>query len=126
MQFAEYTMATTTSFSVKSLVDSIKAMEWLRYEVAPEWDRFCSFGPEDIGSVWEKIGAIRKRPQYSMALISQEMAAKLNKQIKAELLNRSGGSYGSAKHDSVMFGLRVEVSPYLSGNSGYLVKYDSV
>jgi hypothetical protein len=29
------------------------------YEVAPEWRAFCTFGPEDIGTVWEEIGAIR-------------------------------------------------------------------
>lgn len=42
----------------------IKRMEWLTYEVDPEWSRFCSFGPEDIGGPWEKLGVIRKKPIF--------------------------------------------------------------
>jgi hypothetical protein len=47
----------TVQFSVSDLRKSMREMEWLSYEVDPSWSRFCSFGPEDIGSVWEKIGS---------------------------------------------------------------------
>ena len=93
------------------IADSLRSLAWSGYEVAPEWEKFCSFGPDDIGSVWEKIGAIRKRPRYSMAIVSQQMAEAMNKRIESDLLNGS----------SPMFGMPIQVSPIMSGMTGYMV-----
>ena len=110
--YAPLAMSATTTITRKSMLDSIKAMEWLNYEVDPEWGRFCSFGPEDIGSVWEQIGAIRKKPRYSMALVSEELFQKINKRIENNLL------YG----EPYVYGISVQPSRMLSGMNGYLVK----
>ena len=113
--FTEKKFNAAFSVTRESLLDSMRELEWLKYEVAPEWRRFCSFGPEDIGSVWETIGAIRKRPQYSMAVMSQKMLDAINSKIERDVL------FGGAENYSMMSGIRIEVSPFLSGNTGYLV-----
>lgn len=121
MKHIHAALPSITSFSVVELRDSIKQMEWLNYEVAPEWQRFCSFGPEDMGSVWEEIGAIRRRPTISRVIVSEEMAKRMNKIIEEEVLFRPTG-YGVVSG----FGIPMHVSPYLKGVCGFLVKGDSV
>ena len=69
----------TQSVTVKQLFEIKKDLEWMEYEVAPEWEKFCSFGPEDIGTVWEEIGAIRKRPQFDMLVMSESMLHSIQK-----------------------------------------------
>jgi hypothetical protein len=127
-----YTQAITpgVSYSLEALRESIKKMRWLEYEVAPEWQRFCSFGPEDMGSVWEEIGAIRKRPRISMIVVSEEMVNRMNKAVENEVLFKLTG-YGATGSLGVprtqgMLGIPMMVSPYLNGSYGYLVKGDSV
>lgn len=56
-------MSRTTDFTMESFRRSIHQMEWLKYEVDPAWAKFCDFGPDDLGGVWEKLGVIRKRPE---------------------------------------------------------------
>jgi hypothetical protein len=120
MEYTELKLSSTSMFSVKALTDSVRQLEWLRYEVAPEWQRFCSFGPEDIGSVWEQIGAIRKRPRMATVMLPEAMIASMNRAIERECL------YGSARHDALLFGVRVLGTPLCSPNVGYLIKGDSV
>lgn len=89
------------------LEDLVRRAEWLDYEVAPEWERFCSFGPEDIGSVWEKIGAIRKRPQPRAFYVSRDMLAELQVKIAADLMQRTEQLFFP---DSI-YGIPVHVLP---------------
>ena len=108
------------SFTVGDMRKQMRELEWLRYEVDPSWARFCSFGPEDIGSVWEKIGAIRKRPRFDAIMIGDSMLKALNKQIEADFFNGSfAPSYGScvAEVDAKLFGLQVVRSPLLSNRA---------
>lgn len=108
MEYTELTISSAAKISRESIVDSMKDILWLEYEVDPEWKRFCSFGPEDIGSVWEAIGAIRKRPRYSMAVVGELLAGKLNKQVECNLL----------------YGIPLQVSKQLREMDGYLVCND--
>lgn len=119
----KYTQAMThdSSYSLEALRESVRKLEWLKYEVAPEWQRFCSFGPEDMGSVWEEIGAIRRRPTISRVIVSEEMAKRMNKIIEEEVLFRPTG-YGVVSG----YGVPMQVSPYLKGVCGFLVKGDSM
>lgn len=78
----------SVKYSVAELEKTIKKLEWLNYEVAPEWSKFCSFGPEDIGSVWEDIGAIRKRPKY-MCVVNDAMVEKMNRRVENQILGFS-------------------------------------
>lgn len=50
------------------------------YEVAPEWKRFCTFGPKDIGTVWEEIGAIR--PMKINQLIADMVKEDVDRQAR--------------------------------------------
>ncbi len=115
-----FVMASFTNiakFTVDDMQKQMQELEWLNYEVNPSWARFCSFGPDDIGSVWEKIGAIRKRPRFDAIMIGDKMLKALNKQMEADVFNGSfAPSYGScvAEADSKLFGLRVIGSPLLS------------
>lgn len=93
-------------YTTESLKDLVRQAEWLKYEVAPEWERFCSFGPEDIGSVWEKIGAIRKRPQPRAFYVSRDMLAELQVKIAAGLMHRMQHPF----YDS-LYGVPVHVLP---------------
>lgn len=109
-------MTASKPYAVKDLKNTILSMEWAEYEVAPEWRKFCSFGPEDIGTVWEKIGAIRKRPRISMAIVSEAMMKKLDNEFSRYVLGEP----------SSLFGFPVQVSPYLSGMSGFLINERAV
>jgi hypothetical protein len=60
------------------MLDNVKKLEWLRYEVDPEWKRFCSFGPDDIAGPFEKLGIIRKRVIPDFAVVSQSTIDALN------------------------------------------------
>ena len=74
-------------FTVDDMKKTMREMEWLSYEVDPEWSKFCSFGPDDIGSVWEKIGAIRKRPKFDTLIVSESMKERLNRLMKGSVLS---------------------------------------
>jgi len=112
----------TVPFSVSDLRKAMREMEWLSYEVSPEWSRFCSFGPNDIGSVWEKIGAIRKRPRYDAIMIGDKMLKALNDQLGRQVLNGcTGFNYASARSDARLFGLRVIGTPHLT-DTALLIK----
>lgn len=116
---------TASSVTYQSILDAAKRMEWLAYEVAPEWQKFCEFGPEDIGGVWEKIGAIRKRPVYSHLVVSNQALEAINKRLDREILYGGAVSYSSHSHDAALFGVRVIGSPCLSPNQAFLFKGDS-
>ena len=112
----------TVSFSVDDMRKSMREMEWINYEVSPEWSRFCSFGPEDIGSVWEQIGAIRKRPRFDAIMIGERMLKALNDQLERQVLDGCMGfNYASARSDARLFGLRVIGTPHLT-NTALLIK----
>lgn len=64
--------------STEKLRQLSKQLDWLQYEVDPKWARFCSFGPDDIGGVWEKLGVIRKRPPIAMLLVEKQIMDQLN------------------------------------------------
>lgn len=103
----------TVSFS--DMLKTARDLEWLNYEVDPSWARFCSFGPDDIGSVWEQIGAIRKRPRFDAIMVGEKMLKALNEQLERQVLNGcSGFNYSSVRADAVLFGVRVVGSPLLS------------
>jgi hypothetical protein len=61
-------MSRTTDFTMESFRRSVQRLEWLKYEVDPAWAKFCDFGPDDLGGVWEKLGVIRKRPELTGTL----------------------------------------------------------
>lgn len=112
------------SFSVDDIRKSMREMEWMNYEVDPSWSRFCSFGPEDIGSVWEKIGVIRKRPRFDAIMIGDRMLKELNKRIESDFFGNPYASvYGSvaAAADARLFGLRVIGTPHLT-DTALLIK----
>lgn len=114
----------TVSFSVDNMRKSMREMEWLNYEVDPFWSRFCLFGPEDIGSVWEKIGVIRKRPRFDAIMIGEKMLKALNGRIESDYFGRPSSSvYGSgaAAADARLFGLRVIGTPHLT-DTAVLIK----
>lgn len=90
------------------LKKTMREMEWLSYEVAPEWSKFCSFGPDDIGSVWEDIGAIRKRPKFNMLAVSDSMMKEMNPRVEDKILNSNADIPG------FIFGIPVVHSPYLN------------
>jgi len=91
--------------TVDSIRDSIREAEWLNYEVDPEWSRFCSFGPKDIGSVWEQIGAIRKRRRIDMIAISKTMAEKMSEHME-------NGVFKGSFPESI-YGIPVFISPFV-------------
>lgn len=88
--------------------DHIRELEWLEYEIAPEWQRFCEFGPQDIGTIWEDIGAIRRRPRPKIAIVSAMMAEQLNRRIEQDIIG-------------VAVGFPVFTSPYMRGFQGYML-----
>ena len=90
--------------------ESIKRLEWLRYEVDPEWARFCSFGPEDIGGPWEKLGIIRKRPTFNMIALEKLAIEAIESKFAKDLL----------EPQSPLFGMNVVESP--AGN--FMVRTD--
>ena len=65
---------TQFAYSRETLENTMRQMQWIEYEIDPEWGRFCSFGPDDIGTVWEDIGVIRKRPRYTTVVIFVSLA----------------------------------------------------
>ena len=66
----------TATFTMDMLRESVREMDWLNYEVDPEWLRFMEFGPDDIGGVWETLGVIRKRqpPAYVSSCVADDKA----------------------------------------------------
>ena len=76
--FTYSTTQITDSTSTEKLRQLSKQLDWLQYEVDPKWARFCSFGPDDIGGVWEKLGVIRKRPPIAMLLVEKQIMNQLN------------------------------------------------
>lgn len=105
-----YTMKdlnSSVNFSVAEMEKTIKKLEWLNYEVDPSWAKFCSFGPEDIGSVWEEIGAIRKRPKFDMLAVGAAVAEKMNQCIENQILG-----FSSMFTDS-LYGIPVVHSSFL-------------
>lgn len=103
---------TTNSFkySTQDLLKNVKRLEWLRYEVDPEWARFCSFGPEDIGGPWEKLGIIRRRPHFDTIALEKRAIEAIDSKFAKDLL----------EHQSPLFGMNVVESPV--GN--YMVSTD--
>jgi hypothetical protein len=57
-----------------------RRLQWPVYEVEPEWAAFCQFGPDDIGSVWEELGVIRKRPELDWPQIRAFYVRRLARQ----------------------------------------------
>lgn len=99
--------SSVTKVTVKSISNLIKELDWLNYEVAPEWKRFCSFGPEDIGTVWEQIGAIRKRKLPRGVVISEQIRDKMIKKVEKMTENK-------------LFGIPVISSPFLKETEGFI------
>lgn len=58
--------------------------EWLNYEVDPEWSRFCSFGPDDIGGPWEKLGVIRRKPRIDVLRVSPDVLERMREYVRKE------------------------------------------
>jgi len=58
--------------------------EWLEYEVDPAWSRFCSFGPDDIGGPWEKLGVIRRKPRINELRVSQDIMDRMREYVRKE------------------------------------------
>ena len=112
----------TVSFS--DMLKAARDLEWLEYEVDPLWARFCSFGPDDIGSVWEKIGAIKKRPRYDTVMIGDEMLSAMKQY--GVLDGSMAPCFGScvAEVDARLFGLRIVGSPLLSNRAVLLNSRD--
>lgn len=108
--------AGTFPITTEMLRKSAMEFEWLHYEVDPKWSKFCSFGPEDIGSVWEKIGAIRKRRIPSYLIIAEGIAAKMNAHFEKEMMEVCSFDYGSAQHNMDLFGIRVHASSWPTGS----------
>lgn len=94
-----------------------RASQWSLYEVDPEWARFCEFGPEDIGSVWEDLGIIRKRPRVDHLYISEELMARVKEADKsiAESLTRP---------IDTLYGVPVTVMPQDILQGTVLVQHD--
>jgi hypothetical protein len=115
---------TASSVTCQSIIDSVKRMKWLEYEVAPEWQKFCEFGPDDIGGVWEQIGAIRKRPVFSMVVVSNQALAAINRRVERDILCGSDVSYSSYSHDAALYGVRVIGSPCLAPDRAFLLNGD--
>lgn len=66
----------------EAIIDTKLRMDWIDYEVDPEWASFCSFDHRDIGSVWEDLGVIRKRPPSILEIIRQQMITIADKRIE--------------------------------------------
>ena len=111
---------TAVQITAKNIEDSVKRIEWINYAVDPEWARFCSVGPEDIGSVWEKIGAIRKRPGFETVVMSNKMIQKMNDLLEQRII------YGEVAESSPMFGVRFIGCPMLDDGIAYKIRADLV
>lgn len=90
------TLRSVTRVSIASDIDDLwRQSAWEMYEVAPDWQRFCEFGPRDIGSVWEDLGVIRRKSrQFSpsqIAAAQRSMTERLERHIMHEQCK-----YGSA------------------------------
>lgn len=70
----------------EAIIDTKLKMDWLEYEVDPEWASFCSFNHRDIGSVWEDLGVIRKRPISVLEIIRQQMIQRWDERINKAFL----------------------------------------
>lgn len=108
---------TASSCTIASTQEVIKDLLWFQYEVAPEWDRFCEFGPEDIGTVWEDIGAIRKKREEPSDIYVSPRVADLLGGFLIDSGRRAGlGSQGS------VFKAPIHVSPFLSDADVLMIK----
>lgn len=109
-------MNTAASVSVRSMVSELmhlkRDMDWLSYEVDPEWKAFCEFGPEDIGGPFEKLGIIRKKQRPTMLALSQETLARV------DALNRESFT-GKPSTAATLMGIPVMELP--SGSGDYAV-----
>lgn len=103
----------TATFTMDMLRESVREMDWLNYEVDPEWSRFMEFGPDDIGGVWETLGVIRKRQPLKSVLLSLQMAKKLNEHIERQVLNCSMPTH--------ILGVPAYVSSCVADDKAYLM-----
>lgn len=80
---ADWTAKMKTSI-VAHLQNLHRQAEWLNYEVDPEWSRFCSFGPDDIGGPFEKLGVIRRKPRIDVLHVSQDVLDRMREYVQKE------------------------------------------
>ena len=80
---ADWTTKMKTSI-VAHLQQLHRQSEWLNYEVDPEWSRFCSFGPDDIGGPWEKLGVIRRKPRVDVLHLSPDVFERMREYVRKE------------------------------------------
>ena len=121
MMHYEELKVTDGVFYLRHDIDAaMKKLEWLNYEVAPEWSRFCSFGPEDIGGVWEQIGAIRRKPTFDQIVVSEQLMQKLNENFLSQIYSPGGPTLPES-----LFGIPVVRSAHLQGMTGMMVRSQS-
>lgn len=117
------TYAATTAagfkYSTKDMVTALMKLEWLYYEVDPEWKRFCSFGPEDMGGPFEKLGIIRKRPRLDTVVMNavQKMNDKMNELMFQQIMGHPPGEYPAA----LPIGINIIESPLVPPGQAYKI-----
>lgn len=70
---------------VERLREKVRAMEWLEYEVDPDFRGFMEFGPDDIGGVWEKLGVIRRKPKMALMALERSAIEALEKHFEQKI-----------------------------------------
>lgn len=60
-------------------------LEWLEYEVDPDFQGFMEFGPDDIGGVWEKLGVIRRKPKMALMALERRSIEALEKHFEQKI-----------------------------------------
>lgn len=118
MKFEHKPLNAAYQFSIKDMVDSVKKLDWLNYEVDPEWKRFCSFGPDDIGGPFETLGIIRKRRVPDHLVINPESLKRVEQQLNAQLL---GFDPGKGRDFA---GISVIPNPLLPPDRAYMINPD--
>lgn len=103
----------------ESMFKAIRDAEWLQYEVDPDWQNFCEFGPDDIGGPFEKLGVIRKRRIPTHLMLSAEAMKELNEAMERQAFNPWGNGMSEFVADS-MRGLGVIESPVVPNGKAYM------
>ena len=118
MEFEYKSLNVTYPFSMKDMLNSVKKLDWLNYEVDPEWKRFCSFGPDDIGGPFEKLCIIRKRHIPSHLVINPESLKRVQEKLNDRVLSFDPGK----GYDFT--GISVITNPMLPHDQAYIINPD--
>ena len=85
VEYKHLTISSTFKITAADIESMQRQAEWPLYEIDERWKSFCKFGPEDIGGVWEKLGAIRRR-RVDLLVVADSMRKKIDDLIEQQIL----------------------------------------